>query len=180
MEDIIDIKPLIYIPHWWETPWGQYLLWGGGALLLTIILFFALRHYIKQRRQRRYVPPPTPWEAALACLSQLAGQNYPPKKTASIAVRTLHEYCEHAFGKSHTEQTSYDFLQELIAENRLPSNTLTQISDFLDRSELYRFAAASMHTNEHQAYCTEALDLLKSIHQYTERLKALAQTPVDL
>lgn len=133
--DIRDIKPPVEIPSGWEWLW-----WVLAALAILGLAVWAWRWWQKQRAQVPVVlqvPAHVRAKQKLQDALALIGQ---PKPFVIAVSGTARYYLEERFNFHAPERTTEEFLHELQRTDLLTRDQKASLGDFLQSSDLVKFA----------------------------------------
>ena len=138
MPEIKDIAPpfdLFGYPTW-------MMVVAGGVILAVIGLMIWM--VVRWMKRRPAVMPPSPREVALGALERLQGEaGVALPYTFSFAVSdVLRTYIGGQFGLHAREQTSPEFLGEIVQTGRFSDGDRRLIGEFLVRCDMIKFARA--------------------------------------
>lgn len=164
--DIRDIRGPVPIPIAWLLP----LLIAGGVLLAALLGFLGWRWW-KRRKSR--IPPPRPadevalerLEAARAFLDPAHAREF--CFAVSEAIRF---YIEDVFAVRAARRTTDEFLGDLV---RRPTPGLVEhkapLEEFLQRSDLVKFARAPLAQGEMEAMHSSACRFVREVRPGAEK-----------
>jgi hypothetical protein len=141
LDDIRDIKGLIYPPYKYWIPLTTLLcllaLGIGGAIFLRL----------KQQRRPDFdnrIPLIDYYTDALNKLHSLEQQDYISKAEFKLfhteLTAILRNYLEHHFGLRANEQTSEEFIQDMIQTRTFTEKQREELNRFLQLADLVKFA----------------------------------------
>ncbi len=156
--DIRDIKPPVEIPavFWW-------------ALIVLGLLALAGLAYVVQRRKQKaapavLAPARPPWEIALERLEDLRHQHYPDaglfKPFYSGLSDIVRHYLEDRFALQAPEMTTEEFLNHLQNSPALNAGHKELLRDFLNGSDMVKFARHVPTVKDAQANFDQANKLI--------------------
>jgi hypothetical protein len=132
--ELRDIKPQAAtsaIPMWAWVVSGVLLVIGGIAFV------------IYRRRSKRTMPQLPPYEAALATLATIAGQNLPAsgayKAYYTLVTDALRQYVERRFGLPMLERTT-DEIRRTLVNSDVPQPEWLRFYKMLTDADLVKFA----------------------------------------
>jgi len=150
----------------------------GGLLGLAVAALLALLYRLWSRRVRPVPPPPPPrpaWEVALEELhdirySQLVEQGRLEDHFDRVS-NTLRKYLGGRYGFDGLESTTREILDRVPADAELPSGIRSAIDQFLEESDLIKFA----DVEPTEAQCRGGWDRAKEI---VDRTRPAVVAPV--
>lgn len=163
--DIRDIRGPIPIPIAWLTP-----LIVVGGLLVAGLLAYLIRRWWKRRALR--VPPPRPAdEVALERLAAARALLDPAhaREFCFAVSETIRVYIEDRFAVRAARRTTEEFLADLV---KTPAPGLdahaAALGEFLQQSDLVKFARASLARDEMEAMHDSACRFVRETRPGTE------------
>ncbi len=141
LDDIRDIKGLIYPPYKYWIPVVTFL-----ALLILSTAIFLLFRYRKSRQSELNIATPLIdyYSDALKKLSLLEQQDYISKAEFNVfhteLTSILRNYLEHHFGLRAKEQTTEEFVQEIVRTRTFSEEQRYELNQFLQLADLVKFA----------------------------------------
>jgi hypothetical protein len=148
MNDIKDVKPLIYLPDLW------WLLWLVLALVVIAVgIYFFLRYKKSLRTVSVPQAPALPaWEKAYQELEALRRENLLDKglfKEFFTRVSDIARYyMENRFNIHAPHMTTEEFLYYLGISGYLNENQKNALKDFLNSCDMVKFAKYAPTVNE--------------------------------
>lgn len=139
--DIRDIKDLVAVPG---LPWWAWLL-----IALAVVGSAALVYWWSQRPRRAMAvppspPPPPPAATARRALQALLDEGLIERGEVDRFYTRLsdivRQYLEGQFRLRAPERTTEEFLQEITHEPRLSAPQRSLLGEFLQESDLVKFA----------------------------------------
>jgi hypothetical protein len=130
--------------RWKRTtpPWITGLL--IVAALAVVAALLARRFLGKPRTILRYPPPPPPHEVALRALQELISKGWIEAENVEPFYvglsQIVRSYIEDRFGLRAPERTTEEFIREASTSRSLPPAHQTLTRDFLEQSDLVKFA----------------------------------------
>jgi len=130
-----DIKPPVEIINVWLWVIVGAIAFALLAAAVALILYFALR-------KKPIIPPPPipPHVRAKQKLQEALELLAQPKPFCILVSDTLRTYLEERFKFHAPERTTEEFLHELQATDRLLPDQKENLSEFLKRCDLVKFA----------------------------------------
>lgn len=141
LDDIRDIKGLIYPPYKIWIP----IVTGLTLLFLSTSLFLLLRYRKNQQPEFNISTPLIDYYAdALNKLHALEQQDYISKAEFNVfhteLTSILRNYLEHHFGLRAKEQTTEEFIQEIVRTRTFSEEQRYELNRFLQLADLVKFA----------------------------------------
>lgn len=152
--DIHDIKPdVLILPPWW--------VWVAGALAVVAVVLVVWRVLRKRKQAAKevFVPRQNAVEEARERLEaarrlMLAGETEAFYVAVSDAIR---QYIERQFRLRAAEQTTEEFLQDMMRSQRLRPTHKELLADFLTQCDLVKFARFRPGPKETEAVLAAAM-----------------------
>lgn len=146
--------PVDVAPPFWQT-----VLW-----LTLAIALLSLATWVIWRCWPRPLPPPppTPRQNALTELAKLRAQlrDLDPHDFSFEVSAVLRRYIEAQFGLRPTKQTSDEFLADVSRSSRFSVMDGRMLADFLERSDLIKFARQGEEFAASEALLQSATDFV--------------------
>jgi hypothetical protein len=145
MDDIRDVKPPIETPLW---------VW---LLIALAVCAVAAAIYVFLRNRKKTIPAVIrpAWDTAFARLNDLSGKQYPQKgmfkSFYSELSAIVRHYLEDRFQINAPEMTTEEFLNYVKSTASLTDEQKKALKDFLNGSDMVKFAKHEPSVSEAQA-----------------------------
>lgn len=171
--DIRDIAPPVVIPSGYEWLW-----WTLAALVLAvaaIVIWLALR---KRAAQVPVIPPLPAHIRAKQKLRDALALIAQPKPFVIAVSDTLRLYLEERFNFRAPERTTEEFLNDLQRTDRLTRDQKDSLGQFLQNSDLVKFAKYEPGEPELRELHSSAVRLVEETQPLTvQGLESKVQSP---
>ncbi len=179
-KDIKDIKPLTTIPRDYST----LIMFSLAGLVLITLIGGGIYLYRRKYRKAPATPPRPPHELALEELEALKKEDLIKRGIYREHYFKLSEifrkYLERRFHFQAVEQTSEEILREITNLKEINEDAKVTAQNFLQRTDLVKFANYIPRTNEVEQEHQEAISFIyttKQEEQINETGKNHTSTP---
>lgn len=159
-----DIREIVSIPMLW--PW---------LILITVLLFIAAGALWwwnrRETAQEISVAPPEPPHIKAKRLLEKLRQSGDQMEAESFTVQVssiLRIYLEDALAVPAPEQTSEEFLQNLSDQPWITQELQADLEDFMQVSDLVKFARQSLDAHQRQRLLKSALQVVETTQPQSE------------
>lgn len=167
-EGLADIREPVLI-----IDWVFWSLLGAVAILVAVLLGIWIHRYRLRLANRPSGPPPLPpAEWARQALDRLASEEsrYSDKEYVVAISDVVREYLERAFDLPAPERTTEEFLVEIAEHAVFIPAMREEMSGFLRRADLVKFAAQPLSRDDRPKLLDSARDFVATA-EHSEPIK---------
>lgn len=135
--DIRAVKELVTVPGAWDWLW-----WLSGALVILAGLYLLWRWWCARQEAARQAAILPPHVRARQKLSLALQQLHEPRVFMFLVSDALRHYLEEQFQLKAPERTTEEFLADLQRTSQLSDPHKEALREFLEQSDLVKFARA--------------------------------------